>query len=386
MTFSLKNNDNTGVVSHELGHMTLFKSFMENNPNAVKLVDDMVNWVGQNYKKLHQELLEIEETYKGKSDAYIAEEKLAKLSEYMRRYDLKGDRTIYNKIFGRFQKINDGKNQIENGKDVFDMIGSFNNSFESGELTGLTKKISESEKIKQPGKRKTTFSKTEENRKIKDIFDEFTGPAENRKFKSKEEFKNSPEFFEALLEIEQSNTLDASIRNTVSQAYLNMNPGFIKEVKERISDKYQSEYDASKNSLFGWLTGKNKAGQTIIQLAAGDIQTKKSKQPTTVTTTKKVGGEESKVTVGEMLVSDEISPEDYADIQLTKDKLKKIKPQQSKIAKKIDLSDNEINLAKRDIISFLRKTDRPAMTDPKKFFKALVDYTTGKGVQPGGFC
>jgi hypothetical protein len=134
MTFALS-NENAGVVSHELGHMTLFKSFMENNPNAVKLVDDMVNWVGKNYKDLHQELLQIDETYKGESDTYIAEEKLAKLSEYMRRYDLKGDRTIYNKIFGRFQKINDGKNQIENGKDVFDMIGSFNNSFESGELT-----------------------------------------------------------------------------------------------------------------------------------------------------------------------------------------------------------------------------------------------------------
>ena len=36
---------------------------MENNPNAVKLVDDMVNWVGKNYKDLHQELLQIDETY-----------------------------------------------------------------------------------------------------------------------------------------------------------------------------------------------------------------------------------------------------------------------------------------------------------------------------------
>ena len=72
-------------------------------------------------------------------------------------------------------------------------------------------------------------------------------------------------------------------------------------------------------------------------------------------------------------------------MKLAQDKLKKIKPQQSKLAKKLDLTENEINLAKRDIISFLRKADRPAMTDPKKFFKAFVDYTTGKKDQPGGF-
>jgi hypothetical protein len=72
-------------------------------------------------------------------------------------------------------------------------------------------------------------------------------------------------------------------------------------------------------------------------------------------------------------------------MQLAKEKLEKIEPQQSAIANKIGLTENELNLAKREIINFLRKSDRPAMTDPKKFFKALVDYTTGKGVQPGGF-
>ena len=220
------------------------------------------------------------------------------------------------------------------------------------------------------------FSKTKENKKIKEIFDEFTGPAENRKFKSKEEFKDSKEFFAALKEIEQSETLDASIRNTVGKSYLDMNPGFVKEVKEKISNKFQSEYDASKNSLFGWLTGKNKSGQPLINRASGDIQIKRGKKPSTVSADKKIGGEDSRVTIGETLVSDEMSPEDYTDMMLVKDKLKKIKPQQSKIAKKIDLSDNEINLVKRDITNFLRKTDRPAMTDTKKFFKAFIDYVS----------
>ena len=133
-----------------------------------------------------------------------------------------------------------------------------------------------------------------------------------------------------------------------------MNPDFVKEVKERISDKYRSEYDASKNSLFGWLTGKNISGQPLINRASGDIQIKRGKKPSTVSADKKIGGEDAKTTVAETLVSDDISPEDYTDMKLAQDKLKKIKPQQSKIAKKIDLIDNEINLAKRDIIGFLR--------------------------------
>ena len=131
-------------------------------------------------------------------------------------------------------------------------------------------------------------------------------------------------------------------------------------------------------SLFGYIN-------TYIGAKVGTVAKKALKAPKTITTDKKIGGEESKTTIGETLVSDEISPEDYTDMQLAKEKLDKIEPQQSKIAEKIDLTDNEINLAKRDIIGFLRKTDRPDMTDPKKFFKALVDYTTGKGVQPGGF-
>jgi len=264
---------------------------------------------------------------------------------------------------------------LKTSNDVFNFIKNYQSNIQN--KTYLALPDDEDNVVK--------FSKKEDNKTIKQIFDKFTGPAENRKFKSKEEFKNSPEFFDALLEIEQSNTLDASIRNTVSEAYLDMNPGFVKEVKEKISDKYRSEYDASKNSLFGWLTGKNISGQPLINLVSGDIQIKRGKKPSTVATTKKVGGEDSKVTVAETLVSDEISPEDYADIKLAQDKLKKNKPQQSAIANKIGLTENELNLAKREIINFLRKTDRPAMTDPKKFFKALVDYTTGKGVQPGGF-
>ena len=42
------------------------------------------------------------------------------------------------------------------------------------------------------------------------------------------------------------------------------------------------EFNPAKNeSLFGWLTGKNKSGQPIVDLVKGDIQNLNKKAPTT---------------------------------------------------------------------------------------------------------
>ena len=98
-----------------------------------------------------------------------------------------------------------------------------------------------------------------------------------RKFNSKEDFKNSVEKTNLQMLIELTPTLDGSIRNLpgVSQAYLDMqgNETYIEDVKKRISDKAMSEFNPALNeSFFGWLTGKNVSGKSIIELAAGDIQ------------------------------------------------------------------------------------------------------------------
>ena len=388
-------NERTSTIIHEPGHQVFKKILGEGQADFIPMVGQIAAWL----EKTDPEMLNVIRLKQstGATTKVRAEEFVMEFMEQIDQGKIDFDKTNNKKLASLFGYMasnvmsdNGGFNlELKGQADAVNFLVNLAAKIRTGTLTEADiEAAKQSDVIKAidvDKKADVTIKQSDENLSIKEIFDKFTGPAENRKFKSKKEFQNSPEFFDALLEIEQSNTLDASIRNTVSQPYLDMNPGFVKLVKERISDKYQSEYDASKNSLFGWLTGKNKAGQTIIQLAAGDIQTKTSKQPRTVTTTKKVGGEDSKVTVAETLISDEISPEDYADMKIAQDKLKKIKPQQSKLAKKLDLTENEINLAKRDIISFLRKADRPAMTDPKKFFKAFVDYTTGKKDQPGGF-
>jgi hypothetical protein len=142
MTFAL-NKNNATVASHELGHQTMFKQFIENNPDAVGLVDDLEAYVKKNYKDAYNNFKAVRAAYEteGLSQEQMAEEQLANLSDFMRMNNLQGDRTLHNKLFGRFQKVNDGNNQIETGKDVFDMLTSYNQSFETGQLQGLAKSV-----------------------------------------------------------------------------------------------------------------------------------------------------------------------------------------------------------------------------------------------------
>jgi len=142
MTFAL-NKKNATVASHELGHQTVYKQFIKNNPDAVGLVDDLEAYVKKNYKKAYEVFQNVRDTYKseGYSKEQMAEEQLANLGDFIRMNDIKADATLRNKLLGGFRKVNDGNNQIETGADVFDMLVSYNQSFDTGKLQGLAKAV-----------------------------------------------------------------------------------------------------------------------------------------------------------------------------------------------------------------------------------------------------
>ena len=385
-------NERMDVSTHEPGHAVMADILGSNEGNFDGVAEQIKVYLEKTNPKLLARMQARGDARRG------SEEFVMEFMEEVAR-DTKGERIKLqkpeNKKFVNLLGFMMNSTIKEAGKDfdidfrseteVVNFIIGLGKSISQGTLTeadvaaakesDVIKKIKEDTKAttkKKPKESKTKQSKTE----LKEVFDKITGSAENLKFESKEQFKKSPEFFDGLLQIEQTNTLDGSIGNTVSSAYLDMNPKFIEDVKKRISDKYQSEYDASKNSLFGWLLGKN----PIVNFAAGDIQNINKKKPKTTPIERKVGGEDSKVTVGERLVSKEISPEDATDVALMRDRLKKIKPQTSKIAKKLGLTTAQENLVKRDIINYLRSPKRPSMDNPKKFFKGFVDHmsaTTG---------
>ena len=380
---------NVNVAAHELLHGILNNNIKE--PGQLKrLVTEFKAILPRETADLIQK--RIDDNYRFETDEQGNRVERPE-SEYMEEYftafaDLIGNRkvkfneNIFTKIGEKITPIFKGKGyghiKFETGKDVYDFIKSYQKQIAKGELASET--IEAAKKITDQDI-KTEFSKTIDLTKQsnQDKLNDLVGPTNEEGFYtvSKQDFTGSQSETVAK-QLVDNGAFDNLIGKKIKVTDPKQRQDILEDSKEEIKLHIERFNPSLNKSLFGYIN-------SYIGAKVGTVAKKALKAPKTITTDKKIGGEESKVTVGEMLVSDEISPEDYADIQLAKDKLKKIKPQQSKIANKIDLSDNEINLAKRDIISFLRKTDRPAMTDPKKFFKALVDYTTGKGIQPGGF-
>ena len=181
-------------------------------------------------------------------------------------FDFKGETDIVNWVIGLANKLKDGSLDLD----------KLNSS-----PKGIGSTIAESLDVKGNVDAETdTISLSQGD--LKNQFDSIVQNEDGtRKFESKEEFDNSIEKDNLQVLIETTNTLDASIRNLpgVTQAYLDLNPDFVEDVKRRISDKAMSEFNPGKNeSFFGWMTGKNVSGKSIIELAAGDIQNRNKKE------------------------------------------------------------------------------------------------------------
>ena len=162
---------------------------------------------------------------------------------------------------------------IQTGEQAFNFIKNFNKSFFKGKNT-TARQVNSIRASKSQGGLRSSASLDN----ISDLDNFITNEDGGRKFNSKADFQQSQELFEIVNEIENTDLLEGLIRRGVNQTYLDLNPEFVREVKERISDKTMKEFDPSKNeSFFGWLTGRNKSGQSIIDLAKGDIQNKNKK-------------------------------------------------------------------------------------------------------------
>ena len=315
MTFAL-NRSNTTVQSHEIGHHTLFKQFMENNPDAVGLVKDLESYVKKNYGKAYEVFLETKELY-GKYDSkgnltnptLVAEENLARLSDFMRQNNLEADRTLHNKLFGRFQKFNDGSGQIKTGKDVFDMLTSFNQSFETGELSGLTKTIAESAPVvSETSQAKKSMTKAEQN-KVEDTLNDAPGQRnkDGKYTMTKAEWRaDKNRAFSKAYNALMNGDLDgliiakmASGKDIFGQA----REEFISDARDKIGQHMLNFDPQMQDSLFGWVN-------SYISRKVGDVAKKakreKAKTPGTKISTDQKLGEEGR-TVAETIEGDTAS-------------------------------------------------------------------------------
>ena len=331
MTFSIKSTalsegGNITVQSHEVGHHTLFKQFMENNPDAIGLVDDLERYVKRNYRKAYDNFLEVKNSYgeytetgQVKNAAEVAEEKLAALSDFMRQNDLQADRTLHNKLFGRFQKYNDGSGQIRTGKDVFDMITSYNQSFKTGELTGLTKAVAEGTvKFDRKSKRPVNLNKTKPNNtrksltkaerdNIEDTLNEIPGPkgADGNYLMNKKDWQaDKDRALSKAVTMAMDGTLDGLIVNKMATGdtiHGLSRDEFMRRVYTKLGMHVYNFNPQSSGSLFGWIN-------SYIGNRVGDVSNQAKRQKVapgpTVSTSKKIGDEGGK-TVAETIKGDD---------------------------------------------------------------------------------
>jgi hypothetical protein len=331
MTFSIKSTalsegGNITVQSHEVGHHTLFRQFMDNNPDAIGLVEDLERYVKRNYKEAYKNFLEVKNAYgeytqtgEVKNAAEVAEEKLAALSDFMRQNNLEADRTLHNKLFGRFQKYNDGSGQIRTGKDVFDMITSYNQSFETGELTGLTKAVAEGTvKINRKSKRPVALNKTKPNntrksltvserQQIEDALNKMPGPKgpDGNYLMSQAEWQaDKDRALSKAVTMAMDGTLDGLIVNKMAEGdtiHGLSRDEFMKRVYTKLGMHVYNFNPKVSNNLFGWIN-------TYLGNRVGDVANQAKRQKIapgpTVSTSKKIGDEGGR-TVAETIKGDD---------------------------------------------------------------------------------
>ena len=193
---------------------------------------------------------------------------------------LYGLKNMLNGAWGQFNpSASNVLNPFTNTNDIY----SFVSDFAEKTVAIQGDKVKQTFTIDSTGRTKFESGLIFSQGDIKSNLDTFVQNKDgSKKYESKEDFQKSEDFAQAFDKIENSNLLDGLIRQGVSQGYLDMNPDFVQEAKQRIGEKFMKEFDPTKNeSLFGWLTGKTKGGQSIINFAKGDIQNIKKKEVST---------------------------------------------------------------------------------------------------------
>ena len=155
----------------------------------------------------------------------------------------------------------------------------------TGKLTldvgGQTISLAEAQTKAAKMRSEINFSKAidaaiEKNPDLMRSFDKFVKTEDgSRKYSSLEEFRRSPDFVEAALEILEGRMLDGLMQQGMTELGL---PGnalreFTREAKENLQERFLKQFDPTKNdSLFGWLTGvSGGAGKSQIYRAKGDV-------------------------------------------------------------------------------------------------------------------
>jgi hypothetical protein len=284
------------VAGHELGHALLFNTVLKSPETAENLAEALkveLNKIDTSILKdsAFKNRLEL---YKNDPSAIIAEETLTLFSDALATGQIQYNETVFTKI-GDFvrrllQQAGLSKIEFNTGKDVFNFIKDYNKSIVKGKLTKAQQKLATEAAtgalvgqtvIDKQAVDTFKESKSQEDSKTKQILDAFTGPAENKKYNTKAEFETSPDYLNAYNYFTEPNpSLDARINSVAAGKGVDFID--VQKVKDNLSLRFVKNFDISKNSLFGWMLGKNPA----LDFAVLDvIKEETAKAPTVATTT-----------------------------------------------------------------------------------------------------
>lgn len=149
------------TTSHEYDHLSVLSALkLDPSNDLVSLADLAVDHLADNYnfkfegRETREYFEALEDNYnrlygtsvRGKMlDKLIAEEKMAKLGEFLRAVDIEKDKKLQAKLVDGWNNfIKNDPNKLESlktGKDVFNMFTKFHNAFERGQSSDVIQKI-----------------------------------------------------------------------------------------------------------------------------------------------------------------------------------------------------------------------------------------------------
>jgi len=287
----------TSAATHEGTHAVLTDSLKDSSNNVttegIKVIDNILSSLTPIQRKaLDTDVFSRYDTSLPKSKWY--EENLTILSEHISDGRVKFSKSIGEQLTYLAQRIKSKhfKNleiDATTGKGMFEMLEGFAKGEKkavkaAGEFAKKAADKKAADKNEVTTLDEPSFSEPADS-KTKQKLDSFTGPAENRKFKTKKEWESSREYVDAYNYFTDSNPkLDARIKSVAASKGVDFID--VDKVKDVLSMRFVKNFNIEKNSLFGWMLGKNPA----LKFAVLDVIEKETAKPVTISTTTREGG------------------------------------------------------------------------------------------------
>ena len=267
----------TGIEGANTANHELLHGIIKASGTKIKqpLIKDFLKFVGKDNAAVIQK--RIDDNYSAEYMKKNKDEYFTIFSDAIANGDIKFDETVFTQIKDvlrrLFQDLGLAKVDFESAEGVYNFIKDYNRSIHQGALSQGIKKSTKGSGAVEGRKQSMSLGNKVADKKIETDFksrlDQFTGPAEQRKYTSDAEFKRSNDFANAALALEE----DPAVLKKIEKEFLRYNvtptKQNITDASRILSDKFMTTFNVEKNSLFGWALGKTpvltKAVNTVIE-------------------------------------------------------------------------------------------------------------------------